>query len=1027
MPQRLSTRLALVLVLACLPRLLIAAVDTREIVPTASGQPDTAILPYLLERLDALERFQQGNPDAKLTSKDLLDTPANQSLSLANANPIEARRLQAALARSMQKTGLSERQINLKISGDLEPLANDPSLPAETRMRAAELAIARVLLAIKAAPSSSMTTWRNAQDSANAALAAQRLRQREADQLAFEMQQQQAAQEAELQKFSAWLDPLRTRLQATIQAQEAMHSAEAALQIRNQGRLQDYLLHSSRLIKAINELDPDSTSGPRLYDETVELLKKMRAHLDAELLSYEELQPPTMIELPIDELPPPSEAAAREIDELRNLSSSHNINSKNRELSSRNTRKKHIRDVIQLERNLNNARISLLEKLPDDIRQSYLGFGSKGRAQFWRELHHVSLMMSWQRLGGMEELASWWSDLRQSPSAILVALMRMLALVGLIVVSYRFKARHASLLRTLETRLTSLLRTPSFARRCRRARRTIQPVAPLLAGLLATSIGFHFILAPYQPVLKPVYYALMAYLVYQIFITSLYHLFRRAVHNEADHPEDHRSELALRSARLSGRFMIISILLLSVSEAFMGKGYLYHIILQFVQVLWIPVLLVLMQWWRDDVVKAYLSRHPEGELASLVDRTRTHWYGFFMALAALGVLSAISFTASLQRFILGFENTRKALAYLFRKRLEKRSSLLAEAESASRLPDDILSCLSMNPVDRDDLLMDYYPGIDDLLPAIDAWTAGKGGNAWLLTGRSGIGKSQWLASAEQRIIARGLSTASGRLPLRLTDWSQARPVIEALLPADAAPGQRRIILLDDVQNLVLREVGTMGSWYELMALIDSTRDRCFWLLSCTHYTHEFLRWSLKDDFFFSRVQQLRSWPEEKIGELLRCRTHAAGLVVQYDDLLHDRRDSAYAATELLSTERDYNRLIWDYSMGLPRSALDAWRDSLLLVDTKKARIRLFRAVPDNTLDLLTETERFVLASLLWHGGISTDHAARSLQIDEKLVRRAMQRLQELDIVESTPPQFRISTWWQAAVTRHLRRQHLVES
>lgn len=361
MPQRLSTRLALVLVLACLPRLLIAAADTREIVPTASGQPDTAILPYLLERLDALERFQQGNPDAKLTSKDLLDTPANQSLSLANANPIEARRLQAALARSMQKTGLSERQINLKISGDLEPLANDPSLPAETRMRAAELAIARVLLAIKAVPSSSMTTWRNAQDSANAALAAQRLRQREADQLAFEMQQQQAAQEAELQKFSAWLDPLRTRLQATIQAQEAMHSAEAALQIRNQGRLQDYLLHSSRLIKAINELDPDSTSGPRLYDETVELLKKMRAHLDAELLSYEELQPPTMIELPIDELPPPSEAAAREIDELRNLSSSHNINSKNRELSSRNTRKKHIRDVIQLERNLNNARIYSLK------------------------------------------------------------------------------------------------------------------------------------------------------------------------------------------------------------------------------------------------------------------------------------------------------------------------------------------------------------------------------------------------------------------------------------------------------------------------------------------------------------------------------------------------------------------------------------------------------------------------------------------------------------------------------------------
>ncbi len=166
MPQRLSTRLALVLVLACLPRLLIAAVDTHEIVPTASGQPDTAILPYLLERLDALERFQQGNPDAKLTSKDLLDTPANQSLSLANANPIEARRLQAALARSMQKTGLSERQINLKISGDLEPLANDPSLLAETRMRAAELAIARVLLAIKAAPSSSMTTWRSAQDSA---------------------------------------------------------------------------------------------------------------------------------------------------------------------------------------------------------------------------------------------------------------------------------------------------------------------------------------------------------------------------------------------------------------------------------------------------------------------------------------------------------------------------------------------------------------------------------------------------------------------------------------------------------------------------------------------------------------------------------------------------------------------------------------------------------------------------------------------------------------------------------------------
>jgi hypothetical protein len=90
------------------------------------------------------------------------------------------------------------------------------------------------------------------------------------------------------------------------------------------------------------------------------------------------------------------------------------------------------------------------------------------------------------------------------------------------------------------------------------------------------------------------------------------------------------------------------------------------------------------------------------------------------------------------------------------------------------------------------------------------------------------------------------------------------------------------------------------------------------------------------------------------------------------------------------------------------------------------RVHLFRMPHAEKLERLTGTQKFILASLVWHQDVSADEAASVLRLPRQLCHDTLALLAEWGVVEAQAERCRITTAWLQPVRRHLRREHLIE-
>ena len=103
-----------------------------------------------------------------------------------------------------------------------------------------------------------------------------------------------------------------------------------------------------------------------------------------------------------------------------------------------------------------------------------------------------------------------------------------------------------------------------------------------------------------------------------------------------------------------------------------------------------------------------------------------------------------------------------------------------------------------------------------------------------------------------------------------------------------------------------------------------------------------------------------------------------------------------------------------------------WRSSLVLDGDRRLKVRLFRSPRGDALEALSELERFVLASAVWHDSITPFEAARSLRFEALPCQDALAKLVELGVLAEDSGRHRVTTHWQRAVNDYLLRKHLIQ-
>ncbi|HXI03173.1 MAG TPA: ATP-binding protein, partial [Candidatus Saccharimonadales bacterium] len=392
-----------------------------------------------------------------------------------------------------------------------------------------------------------------------------------------------------------------------------------------------------------------------------------------------------------------------------------------------------------------------------------------------------------------------------------------------------------------------------------------------------------------------------------------------------------------------------------------------------------------------------------------------------------------------REFAMGFDQTRKALAFLFRRQVERAAERKGYADrELEDLPAPLREAFATDGAGGSVPVHDHFPGLDRLQEALAAWKERGGRGSFLLSGERGTGKSTWLARIDPgdlpcTRITLDKRTWLARDALRL-HWEEIDPGAGAA-PASVREatdrllaGPKRIIVVDAGQNLFLASVGGFAAMETFASLVDGTCRQVYWVFSINAFTWAHVTAVRPDLKVFRDHQVLAAWNEEGIRGLIDARMKASGVEATYEDLageglrgLHGReRDE-----RLEQTRGAYVRLLWDYTDGNPRAAIYFWLESLVPEAAERVRVRAFRTPDPESLSAGGDPGLFVLGSIVLHENLSLAELARVTRFPEGVVRTHVDRFHDMGVLQVEDRRCRVTSRWHRAVVRRLRRSNLL--
>jgi hypothetical protein len=733
-------------------------------------------------------------------------------------------------------------------------------------------------------------------------------------------------------------------------------------------------------------------------------------------------------------------------------------------------------EVIDDEQELDGARLLLLARLSEPRRDEVLGVDREGIEQLRGEIWHIGARARWYGLRRDGLRRDVLATLRE-PSLLISLLLRGGAVLLAIAAAVYVHRRRTQAIAAIAAAASRLARRPRILRGIERVREVVAGCSAALTLLLAIW-GIHWALGSVvsrNPELEIVYSLLLWYGLYRLALAATHGWIVRRAGGPASAAGDAapasaagnaapaaaagnaapaaatgnaapaaaagnaKSRRILRSLELVGRYALGVRAVLILSKAIGGEGYIYDVVGRFAWLGAIPLGWVLIRWWRSDIADAYLRLHDEGNLADAVRSSRSRWYGFFVALAAFSAIVLAAGGRAARRFVLGFDQSQRVLAFIFRRRLEKQSKGSPAAEAASELPDELRAHFSEEPGGDPADEIDYHPGLDQFEASFAAWKANRCVGAALVMGAVGAGKTMWLAAAERKaegilsfpvVLEQRILTAEALVSTFATGLgapAEAHAGVTALA-AWLRSGPRRLLVIDDLEHLFLRGVDTWDAWDAFVELIEHSGHSIFWLCAIAQQPYRYLRFTRGSADVFRLTVTLPSWPEQKLTELLRKRTEASGYGVSYDGIAarDEDEDEPERAAGSPAVEREFMRLLWDYALGSPRVAMYFWLQSLVEQGERSLRVRLFQGPDQNQLEALSEPERFVLACVVWHDSLTIEEAARSLGYQELICEDALAKLTEIGVLAGHDGRHLITTRWHRVVTSYLLRKHLIQ-
>lgn len=685
---------------------------------------------------------------------------------------------------------------------------------------------------------------------------------------------------------------------------------------------------------------------------------------------------------------------------------------------------------------LNRKRIDIIDELTPAKRRAVTGFGPAGVDQAIAEGRQVVLVLRYH----VRVTARWLSSVRTSgsargKSAMSAAFFLFKALIATSLFVW-WRRRAASILQDLQKR----------ARAESRKQRAVAPswiefalgvairVRPPLEWLIVVAVVSWLLPLEARGLLEV---RLIATILGWVLGGALVVRAIDAIASRGDEGRLRRSRvqtahLRFQTLRLIGRVVVALGLLLSVTERIVGEGTIYGWVISTCWFLAVPIVLVIVRWWRSVIFERIALIRKKRAFDRWVDANQSGWVSFPAAIAG-GAYLLVSGLYRIGRAWIGrFDLTRRALAYLFQRGLDKMAEEKARLD-VERLPNDLFAALGPDTPSK--LLLGGVA--EEELERVIARIREPGGGVFAIVGERGAGKSTLLrrileAKVDARVVQCPKDGGLGGLRrelVRVLDLPDGASLSDAGRALNASAGDNAV-MIDDAHLLVRPMMGGLDDFDRLLDVARHNSDHCTWVFTLDEVIWRFFERSRGARPLFDDVILLEGWREEDIARLVQERSKATKLTPNFNHLLEKLpkdADEVDVEEALARVCTSFYRLLWDYAGGNPGVALHAWRTSLGVDTDGEVWVKLFQAPDSRDLDRLSEGVAFVLRAVVQLEPAHPDQVRRATMLSRRRVDDALRYALARGYVRRDDGLYRVTWAWFRPITRFLQRRHLLTS
>ncbi|MGE0773835.1 MAG: hypothetical protein AB7L36_02190 [Sphingomonadaceae bacterium] len=832
-----------------------------------------------------------------------------------------------------------------------------------------------------------------------------------------------AAERAARNELERLVASERSRLLA-LKARQAQYAAgmaadrEAMLAATNKGigvrrKITD-------LIEAGRGAPDDSAVADGLYNEVVAALNAIRGDLDRAL---DPIDPAIVKDLkprPIDAAVPKDSMAFRDLSALRlelETSAARLVAAKSRGLLEQ---RRVLRESMT---QVNDARLQLIPRLSSAKRGRILGFGQEGYAQVKRELVEIGLELRYIATSMPQQLQALLAPLRNPAPGLILTLLQLT--IFLIVIYWWSRFGPGVLISLQRSARRRPVKTFSTVVQQELAAQAAKVHKPLTFFLLV--VGLHWLIPGSSDFIGIRYlWIIVTWFASAWLALSLMDSMARG--NRADDP---RASLRWRSLRLVvGAAMAVG-LVLSLTNATVGKGAVYNWIWRFCWLAIPPILFILTRWWRERIETLAAVRADSSSICAWVGQGKPGGVPGILGRMTVGAILLID---GVRFFIQKRMNAIALIRDISDKRARGKAALQAEADQASgkfsQLDAEILAILDPHrlPAERRDIIGRV---------GVPPFANPEGGTLSIVVGDRGLGKTAFLRNLEaQSGFGSTFNVSAGRDgigPLKDALAAKCRSVAPKQ-PARADLGQLLnavseplLIVIDDCQRLITPAIGGLAGFDQLMDIARNAPPSIAWIFGMGRPAWNFLSRARHDRILFDSRRILSPWTLAEIVDLIERRTRQAGIDPDFS-LLEDTLDFRFdvALTPIERRRKAFFEALVDYCDGNPAIALDYWQRSLFIeTATGKVVVRTHTLPDVDALNALPQSTWFVLRTIQQMDHADPHAIQRATDLSPMVVQDALRRLERLGVIEPFEQGLRIALYWWVEVVRLLQRHNML--